>query len=96
MYGASSIHKARDLPADLRRAAEALLGRNLQEDESISVRAFKGDTVKQAPTGEARAEAFRRLSARIEQTAARAQGVPEANIDAAISEAVDYVRHHRG
>jgi len=36
------------------------------------------------------------LSARIEQTAARAQGVPEANIDAAISEAVDYVRHHRG
>ena len=95
MYGANSIHKARDLSPDLRRAAEALLGRNLQEDESISVRAFK-DTVKEAPTGEARAEAFRRLRARIEQTAARAPGVPEADIDALIDEAVDHVRHHRG
>jgi hypothetical protein len=96
MYGANSIHKARDLSPDLRRAAEALLGRNLQEDESISVRAFKGDTVKEAPTGEARAEAFRRLRARIEQSAARAPGVPEADIDALIDEAVDQVRHHRG
>src|ERR1019366_5539966 len=96
MFGASSIHKARDLSPDLRRAAEALLGRNLQEDESISVRAFKGDTVKEAPTGEVRAEAFRRLRARIEQTAARAPGVPEADIDALIDEAVDHVRHHRG
>ena len=94
MYGANSIHKARDLSPDLRRAAEALLGRNLQEDESISVRAFKGDTVKEAPTGEVRAEAFRRLRARIEQSAARAPGVPEADIDALIDEAVDHVRHH--
>lgn len=94
MQIASSIHKARDLAPDLRRAAEALLGRVLQEDESISVRAFKGDIAKQAPTGEARAEAFRRLRARIEQTAKSTQGVPEAEMDAAIDEAVDYVRHH--
>jgi hypothetical protein len=96
MYGGISIHKARDLSPDLRRAAEALLGRNLQEDESISVRAFRGDTVKEAPTGEARAEAFRRLRARIEQTAARARAVPEGDIDALIDEAVDHVRHRRG
>lgn len=88
--------QARDLAPDLRRAAEALLGRLLQEDESISVRVFKGDIAKQAPAGEARAEAFRRLRTRIEQTAKPAQGVPEAEIDAAIDEAVDYVRHHRG
>ena len=96
MQTASSIHKARDLTPHLRRAAEALLGRVLQEDESISVRVFKGDIAKQAPTGEARAEVFRRLRARIEQTAKAAQGVPEAEIDAAIDEAVDHVRHHRG
>jgi hypothetical protein len=93
---ASSIHKARDLTPPLRRAAETLIGRVLQEDESISVRVFKGDIAKQAPTGEARAEAFRRLRARIEQTAKAAQGVPEAEIDAAIDEAIDHVRHHRG
>lgn len=96
MQTASSIHKARDLTPHLRRAAEILMGRVLQEDESISVRVFKGDIAKQAPTGEARAEVFRRLRARIEQTAKPAQGVPEAEIDAAIDEAVDHVRHHRG
>jgi hypothetical protein len=96
MQTATSIHKARDLAPDLRRAAEALLGRVLQEDQSISVRAFKGDIAKQAPSGEARAEAFGRLRARIEQTAKPARGVPEAEIDAAIDEAIDYVRHHRG
>jgi hypothetical protein len=95
MYSASSIHKARDLSPDLRRAAEALLGRNLPEDESISVRAFKGDTVKEAPTGEARAEAFRRLRSRIEQTAVRAPSVPEADIDAIIDEAASHAMSRR-
>ena len=96
MQTASSIHKARDLTPHLRRAAETLIGRVLQEDESISVRVFKGDIAKQAPAGEARAEAFRRLRIRIDQTAKPAQGVTEAEIDAAIDEAVDHVRHHRG
>jgi hypothetical protein len=92
MQNASPIHKARDLAPELRRAAEALLGRVLQEDESISVRVFKGDIVKQALTR----EAFHRLRARIEQTAKPTQGVPEAEVDAAIDEAVDYVRHNCG
>ena len=96
MQNASPIHKARDLAPELRRAAEALLGQVLQEDESISVRVFKGDIVKQALTREARAEAFHRLRARIEQTAKPTQGVPEAEVDAAIDEAVDYVRHNCG
>jgi hypothetical protein len=96
MQNASSVHKASDLSPDLRRAVEALLGRALEKDESVSVRAFRGEIIKQAPTGEAREEAFRRLRGRIDETAKRAHGVPEDEIDAAIDEATDHVRHHRG
>lgn len=95
MQSDNSIHKACDLSPELRRAAEALLGRALQEDENISVRAFRGNIVKQAPLGEAREQAFRRLRARIDETARRAEGVPEAEIDAAIDEASNHVRHNR-
>jgi hypothetical protein len=33
---------------------------------------------------------------RIDRTAKQAEGVPDEVVDAAIEEAVDYVRHHRG
>lgn len=95
MQGATAIHKASDLAPDLRRAAEALLGRSLQEDESISVRAFKGGLIQQAPSGQARSEAFLRLRDRIEETAKRVIGVSDEELNAAIDEAADYVRHHR-
>jgi hypothetical protein len=90
------VHKARDLSTNERQTLEALLGRAIQEDENISVRAFRGNTIKPAPTGEARQDAFRRLRSRIDETARRVQGVPEEEIDAAIDEAADYVRHNHG
>lgn len=96
MQNASSIRRARDLSPDQRQTLEAMLGRVLQEDECVSVRAFKGTIVKPAPTGEARDEAYRRLRARIDETAKRAEGVPEEEIDAAIDEAAEYVRHRLG
>lgn len=96
MQDAGTIHKACDLSPDLRRAVEALLGRALQEDENVSVRAFRGDIIKPAPKGESRQVAFGRLRARIDETARRAHGVPEVEVDAAIDEAADYVRHERG
>jgi len=92
----TAIHKAKDLPPDVRRTVEALLGRTVQEDENISVRAFVGDILKQAPIGQAREDAYRRLRTRIDETAQRVKDVPEEQIDAAIDEAADYVRHHRG
>jgi hypothetical protein len=69
---------------------ENLLGRSLQENEAISINVYQP-----APTGQAREEASRRLLERIDRTAARAQGVPEDEIEAALDEAVDHVRHHR-
>jgi hypothetical protein len=81
---ASSVHEASDLSPHLRRAVEALLGRAVEKNENVSVRAFRGEIMKQAPTGEARERSFRRLRGRIDETAKRAHGVPEEEIDAAI------------
>jgi hypothetical protein len=92
----SVIYQARELSPEMRRAAEVLLGGALDADEMITVRTSKGRLLKEAPTGEVREEAFRRLFDRIDQTAKRAEGVPEEDIDAAIDEAVDHVRHPRG
>ena len=96
MQSVNAIYKASDLSPEYRRVVEALLGRGLDENENVSVRAFSGNIIKPAPAGEARVEAFRRLRTRIDETAQRAEGVPEEEIDAAIDEAVDYVRHHPG
>lgn len=84
-----ALRKVKELPADTRHAMESILGRSLHEDEAISVNVYRP-----APTGAAREEASRRLLERIDKTAQRVQGVPEAEIDAAIDEAVDHVRHH--
>ena len=96
MQTTSAIHNARDLSPELQRAVETLLGRVLQEDETVSVRAFKGDVVKEAPVRDTGEKTFPRLRDRVDKTAQRAEGVPEEEIDAAIDEAVDYVRRHRG
>jgi hypothetical protein len=96
MPNVSSLHKACDLAPDQRRAIESLLGRVLNEDEMVSVRTSTGRILKEALKGDAREDAFRKLFDRIENTANRAEGVSEEQIDAAIDEAVDYVRHNHG
>jgi hypothetical protein len=65
-------------------------------NENDSLRAFGGNIIKPAPTGTVRDETFLRLRARIDETAKRAEGVPDDEFDGAIDEAAGYVRHHRG
>ena len=84
-----ALRKVTELAVDTRHAMEDIIGRSLEEDEAISINVYKP-----APTGLARDEASRRLLARIDKTAQRAQGASEKKIDAAIDEAVDHVRHH--
>ena len=88
--------QARDLPPEKRLAAEVLLGEALGEDELLLVRASKGSILKPAAEGEARDRAFTRLMEWSDEMAKRVEGVPESEIDAAIDEAVDFVRHNRG
>ena len=85
-----ALRKVTELPPETRHAVESILGRSLQEDEAVSVNVYKP-----APTGAMREEISRRLLGRIDKTAQKVQGVPEEEIDSAIDEAIDHVRHHK-
>ena len=87
----SALRKARDLSPNVRNALESLLGRSLLEEETVSVQTYP---THEAPAGKEREEAWKRLLARIDLTAARVKDVPEAELDALIDEATDYARHH--
>ena len=87
----NALRKARDLSPNVRDALEALLGRTLQEEETVSIQTYP---THEAPTGKERDEAWKRLLDRIDLTAARVKDVPEAELDMLIDEATDYVRHH--
>jgi hypothetical protein len=84
-----ALRKVTELSADARHAMESMLGRPLREDEAVSVNVYEP-----APRGAVRQEISRRLRERIDKTVQRVEGVPEAEIDAAIDEAVYHVRHH--
>jgi len=88
----SALHKASDLPPDIRQAVGQLLGRPLEPEEHISVMAYRPH---KAPTGRDHAELARRFKERIDKTAAKLKDVPEGELDVLIDEAVDHVRHHR-
>ena len=87
----NALRKARDLSPNVRNALEMLLGRPLQEEETVSIQAYP---THNAPTGLEREEGWKRLLDRIDRTAARVKDVPEAELDALIDEATDYARHH--
>ena len=86
-----ALRKVTALSPDARQAMESLLGRSLREDEAVSINVFHP-----APTGAARHQASQRLLERIDRTAEKALGVSESEIDAAIDEAVDHIRHSPG
>ena len=88
--------QACDLPPDKRQAAELLLGTKLGDDEILQVRAAKGRILKRGLGGEALADAYHRLETWSDKMAQRVEGVPEHELDAAIDEAVEFVRHNRG
>jgi hypothetical protein len=85
------LHKAGELAPHVKEAIESLLGRVLQEDESIGIRTYRA---RNAPAGPARNMAYRRLLGRIDTMADRVKNVPEAELEAAIDEAVEFVRHN--
>ena len=87
----NALRKARGLPPNVRVALEALLGRLINEEETVSVQTFP---THEAPTGKEKEESWKELMDRIDRTAARAEEVSEAELDALTEEATEYVRHH--
>jgi len=84
------VHRAKDLSPNQRVAIENLLGRTLRDEESLTIRPAR--ILKDAPTGDERARAFRRYQDHLEMLADRVRDVPEEDIDAAIDEALHAVR----
>ena len=87
-----SIQKASQLSEGVKSAVEQLLGRRIGPDEEISVVAVPPHEVP--PTGN-RAAVARKLEAFLNRRAEKVKDVPEEEIDSAVEEAVDYVRHSR-
>lgn len=85
------VHHVKDLSPNQRVAIESLLGRTLRDEESLTIRPAR--ILKDAPTGDERARAFRRYQDHLGLLADRVKNVPEAEIDAAIDEALPAVRH---
>jgi L-lactate utilization protein LutC len=88
----ATINWARDLTAPVKAAIENLLGRPLQDDEQVSVRAYRQH---EAPRGEARREAARRLEEHLDRMARKARDVSQDEMNAAINEALEQVRPRR-
>jgi hypothetical protein len=88
-----SIQKANELTEAVKAAVEQLLGRPIAPDEEISVTATPPQRV---PPSEGRAAVAQKLEAFLNRRADKVNGVPEEQMDAAIDEALNDVRHNRG
>ncbi len=83
------IHKASELKPQTRAALEAELGRLLQDDEEVSIMVF---VPHEAPTGEARREAARRLREHFNRIDEKTKRVAEEEMEDALNEALRNVR----
>lgn len=84
------VHSVKDMSADQRSAIESLLGRHLRDEEKLSIRPIT--VVKEAPTGEERTRAARLYLDSLDHMADRVKDIPDEELDAAINEALEYVR----
>ena len=88
----ATLNLVRELTAPVKAAIESLLGRPLQDDEQVSVRAFR---CHEAPRGEARLEAARRLEEHLDRMAGKVKDVSRREMEAALDEALDFARPKR-
>ena len=78
------INKASELRPETRAALEAELGRPLEDDEEVSIMAFRPH---EAPAGEARADARHDLEQHLQRIDQKTKGVPDAEKESALNEA---------
>jgi hypothetical protein len=86
------ISKASDLPEGVKSAVEQLLGRPIGANEEVSIAAVPP---QQVPPSRNRLAAARKLEAFLDRRAEKVRDITDEEIDAAVDEAVDQVRHRR-
>ena len=84
------IH-VKNLSADQRITIESILGRALGDEESLIIRPAR--MLKDVPAAAERTYLLRRYQDQLDTFTERVKDVPESEIDSAIEEAVQYVRH---
>jgi len=87
-----SNQKASDLPQGLRSAVEQLLGRRIDADEEVSIVAVPPQEI---PPADNRAAVAQKLEEFLNHRARKTADVPEEELDGAIDDAVEHVRHSR-
>jgi hypothetical protein len=87
-----SIRKASELPQPVKSAVEQLLGRPIDADEEVSIVALP---LQQVPPSENRAAVAQKLDAFLNRRAEKIRDVSDQEIDTAVDQAVDHVRHSR-
>ena len=87
-----SIRNVSDLDEGARRFLEAFLGRQLAEEEQVTVIALPA---RPAPSGNQRRAAAVRLSKSLKATSESAAGIPKQELEALIDDAADHVRGRR-
>jgi hypothetical protein len=87
-----SILKARDLSPAAKEAFEAILGRNLRDDEEVGIWTSRP---LEAPTGQARKEAWRDLNQHLDHIASKARDLPDEEMEKLVDDVWDEVRHGR-
>ena len=88
-----SVQKGSELPPRVKSAVEQLLGRPIDADEEVSIAAVPP---LQVPPSQNRSAVAQSLEAFLNRRAVKTQDVSDQEIDAAIDEAADHVRHSRG
>ena len=84
-----AVRKAMELDCAAKQWVQGLLGRQLRDDEQVTVLAIP---LHPAPAERVRAQAAARLDRILDKAAASAQDIPEHELDAAIDEAMEHVR----
>ena len=87
-----SIRKTRELSPAAKEVFESLLGRSLREDEEVGIWA---SGPHEAPTGEARKDAWKKLNQHLDVMASKAGSVPTEELEELVDEVCDEVRHGR-
>jgi len=88
-----SILKARDLSPAAKKVFEAILGRNLQDDDEVGIWASRPHP---APTGQPRKDAWRELNQHLDLMGSTAKDLPADEIEKLVDDVCYEVRHgHR-
>jgi hypothetical protein len=89
------IRTVKDIESDQRHWFEAAIGHQLQDDQQIIIRVLTPGVAGNQAARDAAFADLKQLSA-IGATHREALGVPDAEADAALDEAMQHVRHRGG